>query len=319
MRIPLRIPPADTPFDIVGLGENSLDFLAVLAEPPLADTKQRLQRFARLPGGQIATALTAAARLGCRARYIGSFGDDDLGDQARENLVREHIDVTAARVVRGASNRFAVILVDARSGQRTVLWDAHPALAMTGADVPRDAITSGRLLLVDSSDIAASTRAAKYARAGSVPTMVDVEKVRPGIAELLQHIDAIVAAQAFPTALTGVEDLGRALAVMAREFGAPIVTATLGQEGTLTWCQGREIRTPGFAVDCVDSTGAGDVFRGAFAAACLRFHEVDGHLEEALAYANAAAALNCRALGAQGALPDAEEVTRFLLSAPHRV
>lgn len=319
MRIPLRIPSAARPFDLVGFGENSVDLLAVLAEPPAPDSKQRLQRFARLPGGQIATAIAAAARLGCRTRYVGSFGDDHLGALARDALMREGVDVGAARIVAGATNRFAVILVDARSGQRTVLWDCHPALTMTPADVPADAVVSGRLLLLDCTNLAAATHAARLARDAGVPTLIDVDKVWPGIGELLQRIDAIVAAQAFPPALTGYEDLGRALATMGREYGAAMVTATLGAEGSLTWCQGREIRTRGFGIDCVDSTGAGDVFRGAFAAACLRMCDADGNLEDVLTYANAAAALNCRALGAQGALPTADEVDRLLLSAPHRV
>lgn len=319
MRIPLRIAPAGSkPFDIVGFGENSLDLLAVLAEPPAPNSKQRLQRFARLPGGQIATAMAACARLGWRARYVGTFGDDDMGAEVRASLASEGVDLAASRTIPGAVNRFAVVLVDARSGDRTVLWDRHPALTMAPADVPREAVTSGRLLLVDCHDTAAATQAAKHARHAGIPTLIDVEKVRPGMAELLQQTDVIIAAQEFPTALTGHEDLGRALETMGREFGAAIVTVTLGALGSLTWSAGREIRTPAFPVDCVDSTGAGDVFRAGFAAACLRTGE-DGELEDALDYANAAAALSCRALGARGALPTAEDVNRFLLSAPNRV
>ena len=96
----------------------------------------------------------------------------------------------------------------------------------------------------------------------------------------------------------GYEDLGRALAAMADEFRAPLVCATLGEQGSLARCGGREIRTPAFQVDCVDSTGAGDVFRGAFAAGCLRAAGAD--VEDILEYANAVAAFNCRALGARG-------------------
>ena len=318
MRIPLQI-PVNRPFDIVGLGENSLDLLAVVAAPPAPDTKQRLQRFAQLAGGQIATAMAACARLGCRSRYIGSFGDDAHGALARARLVEQGVDVDAARIVRRAANRFAVILVDARSGQRTVLWDCDPALTMSAADVVEADVTSGRLLVVDDQEVPASAQAARYARAAGIPTIVDVEHVRPGIAELLQHIDVIIAAQTFPPALTGHEDLGRALPTIAREFGAAMVTVTLGAEGSLTWCQGREIRTAAFPIDCVDSTGAGDVFRGAFAAACVRLHDSGGDVEDALTFANAAAALNCRALGAQSALPTRAEVEHLLLSSPHRV
>jgi sugar/nucleoside kinase (ribokinase family) len=88
------------------------------------------------------------------------------------------------------------------------------------------------------------------------------------------------------------------------------VCVTLGDRGSLAWCSGREIRTPPFQVDCVDSTGAGDVFRGAFAAGCLE--APDGDIEDVLRYANAAAALNCRALGSRGALPTAAEVEQLL-------
>ena len=315
MRIPFFVPPPGSrPFDVAGFGLNSVDLVAVVAEYPVSNTKQRLQRFARLPGGQIGSAMATCAKLGWRSRYIGSFGDDDLGEVSRESLSAQGVDISAARTVGGATNQFAVILVDARSGERTVLWDRHPALNMEAMDVPKDAVTSGRLLIVDCHQTPASTRAAGYAREAGIPTIIDVEKVRPGIADLLQNIDAIIAAEEFPSAFTGHEGLGRALEVMGRDSGASVVCVTLGAAGSLSWCHGREIRTPPFQVDCVDSTGAGDVFRGAFAAGCLAMP--DGDIEDVLRYANAAAALNCRALGSCGALPTVEEVEQLMFGRP---
>jgi len=311
MRLGLNIPKAgERPFDAVGFGLNSVDLLAVVAEYPASNTKQRLQRFMHLPGGQIATALTACARLGWRSRYIGAFGSDEFGALSRDSLLGDGVDVSAARIVAGATNQFAVILVDARSGARTVLWDRHPLLTWEPGDIPREAVTSGRILLVDCHETAAATQAARYAREAGVPTVLDVEKVRPGIAELLQQTDIIIAAQDFPSALTGYEDLGRALQVIAREFPALLVCVTLGEEGSLARCHGREYRTAGFQVDCVDTTGAGDVFRGAFAAGCLR--EPDADVDDLLTYANAVAALNCRALGARGGIPTDREVEELL-------
>ena len=99
------------------------------------------------------------------------------------------------------------------------------------ADVPQEAVTSGRLLIVDCHQTPAATRAARYAREAGIPTIIDVEKVRPGIADLLQHIDAIIAAEEFPSALTGYEELGRALEVMVRDSGASLVCVTLGDRG----------------------------------------------------------------------------------------
>ena len=216
---------------MVTLGLNSIDLVAVVAEYPASNTKQRLQRFARLPGGQMATASAVCARLGWRASYIGVFGDDDLGRLSRDSLTREGVDVHASWNAAGATNQFAVVLVDARSGNRTVLWDRHPALSMDPSAVSRAAIESGRLLIVDCQETAAATVAAHYARAAGIPTIIDVERVRPGIAELLQEIDVIIAAQEFPTELTGHEDIGRALEKMASEFDAPCRLCHAGRGG----------------------------------------------------------------------------------------
>jgi sugar/nucleoside kinase (ribokinase family) len=315
VRIPFQIPAVGTrPYDVTGLGLNSIDLVAVVAEYPVSNSKQRLQRFARLPGGQTATALVACARLGWSTRYIGSFGDDDFGELARRSLTTEGVDIGGSQTIAGATNQFAVVVVDARSGDRTVLWDRHPALTMDPRAVSPDAVTSGRMLIVDCHETGAAAQAAKFARAAGIPTVLDIEKVRPGINELLQYTDAILAAEEFPSALTGYDAPGRAIEALAREFQARLVTVTLGRAGSLTWCGGREFATPGFPVDCVDTTGAGDAFRGGFVAGCLR--SMDGVIEEVLAYANAVAALNCRVLGARGGLPTAEEVDQLLMARP---
>jgi sulfofructose kinase len=311
VRLPFPVPAAGSSrVDVVGLGLNSIDLVAVVPEYPAANTKQRLERYERYPGGQIATALAVCARLGWRASYLGAFGDDELGVLARETLAGNGVGVTAAHVVPGATNQFAVVIVDASTGERTVLWHRHPGLAIDPATVEARQVTAGRLLIVDCHETAAATAAAAYARAAAIPAIVDVEKVRPGIADLLRNIDAIIAAQEFPAAYTGYEAPGRALAALQSEFNTPLVCMTLGDQGSLARCGGREIRTPAFNIACVDSTGAGDAFRGGFAAGCLR--APDGDVEDILRYANAVAALNCRALGAQGGIPTADEVEQLI-------
>jgi sugar/nucleoside kinase (ribokinase family) len=299
-------------FDAVGFGLNSLDLLAVVAEHPWPNSKQRIQRFARQPGGQAATAMVTCARLGWRTRYVGRFGDDEYGIASRTSLVNEGVDVSASVTETGAANQFAIILVDARSGERSILWDRHPGLSMTAGDVPVAAVTSGRVLLVDCHETEASTKAARLARMAGVPTLIDVERTHPGIGELLEQIDIIIAAEEFPSALTGLPT-GEALAAMAREASAAVVCVTLGQEGSLAWCDGREIRTPAFRLSIVDTTGAGDAFRGGFIAGWLK-HEARPDLEEILTYANAVAALKCRGLGARQGIPYADEVAMLLRS-----
>ena len=312
---PVRIPfpllaPSARPFDVVGLGQNSVDLLAVVNGFPRSNTKHRLERFTQLPGGQIATSMVCCARLGWRARYVGRFGSDELGRFGLESLRGEGVDVSASKAVE-ARTRTAIVLVDSRTGDRTVLWDRDPALAIRPGDVEPDVWATARALHVDCEDIAAATEAARIAREHGVLTLIDVEAVLPGVPVLLRHIDVIVASEGFPQRLTGHQDTGTALAAMAREYAPVVACVTLGSAGSLAICQGREIRTPAFDVPVVDSTGAGDAFRGGFLSGYFAAGP-DAEIEDVLTYATAVAGLKCRSLGARDGLPRTSDVEQFL-------
>jgi sugar/nucleoside kinase (ribokinase family) len=315
VRLPLSLPPAEGfAFDIVGFGSSSVDLFAVVAEFPESGSKHRLRKHERLPGGQTATTLVGCRRLGWRGRYVGALGDDEEGRLVREALAAEGVDATRAWTVERARNPFAIILVDQRSGERTVLWDRDPALAAASADVDEAIVTSGRLLLVDGDDTVAASAAAAAARRRGIPTAVDIERDGPGVAELLGHIDLLVAAEEFPTAMTGRREVGDALGVLAAEFRPALACVTLGAAGSLAICGGREIRTPAFSVSCLDTTGAGDAFRAGLLAGWLRSPDAD--VAALLRQANAVAALNCRALGAWPGLPTRSELEAFLRDRP---
>ena len=143
--------------------------------------------------------------------------------------------------------------------------------------------------------------------------MIDVENVRPGIDALLHHIDIIITAQDFPSQLTGVEALGGALEMIQQTYQPTLACATLGENGSLAATPLGEIRTLGFAVPVVDTTGTGDVSRGGFIAGWL-LGGSQAQLEDVLRYANATAALKCRALGARQGIPTRAEVATLLMS-----
>ena len=309
--LPDLIPAEARPFDVAGLGLNSIDLLALVDGFPVRGTKHRVHRLVRRPGGQTATAMVTCARLGWRARYVGSFGGDEHGRLSKTSLRDAGVDVSACRTVSGATNQFAVILVERERGDRTILWDRHPGLRMGPRDVPVDAVTSGRILLVDCHETEAATEAARVARAAQVRTVIDVERVRPGIDVLLKQVDVIIAAESFPIELTGQSELGSALRMMAEQFDASLLVTTLGADGSVALAGSREIRTPGVRVDVVDTTGAGDAFRGGFIAGWLAAGR-DADASEILRYANAVAALNCRALGAREGIPNRAEVAHVL-------
>ena len=310
MRLP-DLPGPQQPFDVITLGLNSLDIVAVIPAHPIAGGKTRIEQFAHLPGGQSASAAVGCARLGWRTQYIGTYGDDDAARIGIESLERDGVDTTLVRRVAGATSHTSLVLVDSRTGDRTVIWYRDSRLAMAVKHVPTDAIGRGRVLLVDDHEPLAATVAARAARNAGVRTVIDVEKLRPGTEELLQHIDIIIAAEALPSELTGLPDLGAALREMARRFEPSLTCATLGPKGSLSLVDGKEVRTPAFDVHVVDTTGAGDAFRAGFIAGWLRGGP-DANVHDVLRYAHGVAALNCRGLGARDALPRHDEVEELI-------
>ena len=110
MRFDLHL--RDKPFDVVGMGLNSVDFLTVVPEFPTLNSKMRIRQFSRQGGGQVATALVALARWSIKTKYIGKVGGDDLGSFSLDSIRREGVDVSSVTSEPDATNQFAVILVD---------------------------------------------------------------------------------------------------------------------------------------------------------------------------------------------------------------
>ena len=312
MRIPIDLPRRGaSDFDVVGCGLNTVDQLLLVSQHPQPDTKQAISRMEYSPGGQVATAMVTCSRLGLRTRYFGRFGDDTNGKWGAESLNQEGVDTTGCLIAEGTPNGFSVILVNPKSGTRTILWNRDPNLDLASSDIDPTMVCGGRVLLVDCHDTEASMTAARYARAAGIPTVIDVEYVRPGIEHLLEQIDIVITAESFPSAFTGCKRPGDALRAIRNSYKSAMVCMTLGKEGSLALIGDTEIRTPGFSVPVLDTTGSGDVFRGGFIAGWI--HGVgSGSAVDILRYANAVAALKCRGLGARQTIPTPVEVDALL-------
>ena len=293
---------------IVGFGENSVDHvyrLPRLPRPGTASSKVMVERRVVRPGGQVATTLTTCARLGLATRYIGAFGDDENGSLIRRALEERGVDVRSA-LVRPATNRYAVILIDATDGERVVLWERDPRLAIPPEDVHAGWLADATLLHVDATDEAAATRLARLARERGLPVTCDIDRVTPGTSALLDAVTVPILAEHVPHEITNEPDPERALRVL-RRFHPGRLVLTLGPRGSAMLDGDRFIHAPGFDVPVVDTTGAGDVFRGALIHSLLRG---DGP-EEMLRFANAAAAVSCTREGAMESVPTVDEVERF--------
>jgi len=295
--------------DVTGIGLNAIDYLCVVPRFPEPGEKLRMSAFARQGGGQVATALCALRRWGLSAVYCGNVGDDEHGRLSLSLLAAEGVDLSHARTVPGAVSQFAVILVDGRSGERTILWERPPELRIRPEDIPCEAIRSSRALLLDGHDVDASIAAARAARAAGVPVVLDAEKVQEGTDELLRLADHVVASTDFPARWLGAavppEDAVREIFARCAPRTAVV---TLGERGAVGF-DGRElVRSPAVPVRAVDTTGAGDIFHAGFLFALL----AGMPFPRILAFANAAAGLSCRGLGGRGNIPSLGEIGEAL-------
>jgi sugar/nucleoside kinase (ribokinase family) len=306
VRIPVAVPGrrAADGVDVLGVGQNTVDHLCVVDVFPVPDSKQRLRRYAVQPGGQVATALAALGRWGARTAYVGTFGDDEGGRRGRASLEAHGVDVSSAPVRAGVPSQTSVILVEAGSGERTVLWDRAAGLGLAPAEVPRARVERARVVLVDGIDAPAARAAVDCARAAGVPTVGDLDGSAADAAGLLPLLDVVLVSREFACQRTGAADAGAALRALAGECAASVVGVTLGSEGVLAAAGGRELRIPGFRIEAVDATGAGDVFHAGFIWAMLAGRD----LEDGLRLAAAAAALQCTRLGGRDAIPSLADV-----------
>jgi len=301
--------PAGKPFDAVALGLNAIDHLIVVPHYPGFNSKVPLLSHTLAPGGQCATAMVTLARLGMRTRYIGKVGSDEMGRIQIRSLESEGVESSGVAVVDGAESQIAFIVIDEATGERTVIWHRDEKLMIGENEVDRAAVTSGRVLLLDGHNVAASIAAARYARDAGIPTVLDIDNIYAGSQDLLPLIDFLIASTSFPLRMTEASDLRTALKKLSEMTGSLFVAATLGRDGVLAYIQGEYIYSPAFKVDCRDTTGAGDAFHGGFIYGLLAGLSV----EETLRFSNAVAGLKCRAIGARTALPTLEEVNALLL------
>jgi sulfofructose kinase len=336
--------------DVVGLGYCSWDYLGILDEVPAFDAPTTsLDDFAISGGGPVSTALVTLARLGARTGYLGAIGDDDTGLNLRRAFDEEGVDIGHLRVRAGTRSPVCICLVQAHTGKRIILCYRGTSGEVDLEPADRPYVTGARILHLDGHHMNAAITAAQWMHeAGATATVspqatvvLDANRPRPRLDELLPWVDVLITSSHFPAAYTGEPVLERAarqllstatasrhrysaprsqvprsaLSTKRRDLrdqsdgiGPRLVVSTLGERGCLCVTAEGQIHVPGFDVPVVDTTGAGDAFHGAFIYGFLQ----GWSLERTATFANAVAAMNCTALGGRAGLPRLPEVEEFL-------
>ncbi len=309
MNFPFSILPA-ADFDVVGFGTNAVDYLIRVPDFPVFNSKIELAGYSVAAGGEVASSMVGLSRLGLKTAYAGRFGDDSAGEIGISSLSAEGIDTTYAEIIKEAHTQVAFILVHDSSGERTVLWHRDTRLAYSVDEAPVEAAIRGRVLHLTPHDVRACIKMAVAAKAAGVIVSADIDNVFDGIEELLPFVDVCLVSSEFSQKMFGNTKRQSALRQLSSLFGCPITGLTLGEGGSLIFCDAQFIETPAFEVPggCTDTTGAGDAFRAGFLFGMLAGRSV----EESAEAANAIAALKCRRVGARSGLPDISDLDLLL-------
>ncbi len=300
-------------WDLLGIGAVAVDDLLYLDGFPTPEAKMHIQEETRQGGGLAGTALVAAARLGVRAAYMGVLGDDQLSRYTIAELDAEGVDCSLVRLSTDARPYHCTILVNQHTGGRTILVSRAGVTAPKSDDLNPALIGEARMLFVDSTVVLPALRAAKVANDLGVPVLADLERINEGFSELMAHVDHLIVGTRFAELVVGAAHPAKMVGRLARPGQAACVV-TAGAEGCWYILQddGEVRHQPACRVPVVDTTGCGDVFHGAYAAALLRGCDIPSAIE----IATVAAGLKATQPGGRRGIPDWATIERCMEENP---
>jgi ribokinase len=306
---------------IVVVGSLNMDFVVGVDRLPAPGETVLGRDFQMVPGGKGANQACAAAKLASasvQVRMVGRVGYDTFGDHLKASLSAAGVDVGAVHATRSHATGVALISVDS-SGQNSIVVapGANQTLIASESEAIRSVFRGTRFVLFQlESPLDTVTAALKMAREEGARTILDPAPAVPLSPELLANVDILTPNESEASLLLGLPPRrvasgdASALARSLQERGPAAVVLKLGDQGCFYSDTEAEISCPAFPVTARDATAAGDVFNAALAVALAE----DRPIDEALRFANAAAAISVTRMGAQASVPARAEVDEFLVS-----
>jgi len=254
-----------------------------------------------------ATAAVTISRLGGLAAFWGRAGEDNYGHKMQEQLVAEAVDISCFRLFEKARSPIASVVVD-ESGERQISTYRGSGIPEGSEWLPLDAVSNARAVLADMRWMERAIALFETARKYGVPTVLDADIAEMGeYSRILGLTDYALFSEAGLAACAPGVEFADALNSVCR-LGCRVAGVTKGSQGD-DWLDADGVHhTPAFKVDVVDTTGARDVFHGAFTLG-IRWEYAT---REAMDFASAAAALKCQARGGRKGIPSVNKLTEFM-------
>jgi ribokinase len=304
----MRKNPIREDVQVIGLGQACMDCLGRLTDYPEEDGKVELIDLHLQCGGPASTALVTLSRFGIQTSFLGSISDDAWGIEIAKGLKSENVDCSFLQITPGYTSQFAFIAISREGGNRTIFWHRGSVPHLAAADVDLSPFPKAEILHVDGLMIEAAQEAARQARERGLTVVLDAGTMREGSLDLASMVDVMIASEGFAEPLLGTGASPKKVLENLRQVGPKEVIVTRGTKGSIG-LSGDEITVQdAFTVEARDTTGAGDVYHGAYVYGLLK----GWNMRECMRFASAAAALKCREIGAQKGIPQLAEVIDFM-------
>jgi sulfofructose kinase len=285
----------------------AVDFSCRLPYYPSLDEKLEIDQFSFQGGGPVPTALVTLARLGAKTSYIGVVGDDEHGRFILSEFKYYGVDISGVVVDKNCASNKAFIWIDKSSGKKSIALNKNGIKELFPDEISTDHITSSRFLHIDGRDTEATLRAIRLAKERGVAVTLDAGSPRNRMKEILELVDYPIVSEAFCRDYLKTTDPYQGLEVLLK-MGAKSAVVTLGVKGCYGATDSQVYFQPAYPVEVVDTTGAGDVFHGAFIYGLLN----QWTLQQNLKFSAATAALKCTQLGGRSGIPTLEMVLNFI-------
>lgn len=292
--------------DVVGIGFPCIDLLLNVDEFPQPNSYARLQDYSWQGGGKVATALVALGRLGVETGLLSVMGGDPFAKFLIGDFQRHSVDTSHVIIDPAGTTTLSVPLSDTATGSRSFLFSFSTCRAMEEGELDAGYIASAKFLHLENAG-SVSAAAAKIARKNGIKVVIDADNEHSVKLEDLHLIDVVIASEFFYRAhfqFNRYEDACRSILSM----GPEIIVFTLGGQGCVGMDEEGYFEVPAFKVDVADTTGAGDVFHGAFIYGLLQGRKA----RECSVFASAVAAVKCTRLGGRAGIPNLETTLKFL-------
>lgn len=294
---------------MVAVGHLCADNICVVDGFPPENTSKRISSVDKQAGGGASQAAVAFARLGGAAGYIGVVGDDDVGTYLIKGLEEERVCSHFIERREGASS-FSFVCVNSQNASRTLINYHHRLGAINFDSETEEYIRNAKFLHLDGTRYEDAVASARIAHKYGVPVSLDGssrQKDNNLNREIASLADILIMNEFYPMQIMEDDSRERAMREMSK-WGARIIISTLGEKGSLALVDGEFVSFPAFHIEPVDTTGAGDVFHGAF----LRAMELGYDLEGCVKFSSAVSAINCLSLGGRRGIPTLDQVNQFI-------